>query len=35
MEFYCGPIIKEIMDNEILKQGLQKKTVFQVSYLYY
>ncbi|KAE9543445.1 hypothetical protein AGLY_002245 [Aphis glycines] len=30
MELYCGPIIREIMDDETWKQGLEKKTVFQV-----
>lgn len=38
MELYCGPIIKEIMDDKTWKQGLEKKTVFQVSdysYNYY
>jgi len=31
LELYCGPIVKDIMDDEIWKQGLEKKTVFQVS----
>ncbi|XP_001942566.2 2',5'-phosphodiesterase 12 [Acyrthosiphon pisum] len=30
VELYCGPIVKDIMDDEIWKQGLEKKTVFQV-----
>ncbi|XP_026818111.1 2',5'-phosphodiesterase 12 [Rhopalosiphum maidis] len=30
IELYCGPIIKEIMDDEKWKQGLEKRTVFQV-----
>ncbi|XP_025202206.1 2',5'-phosphodiesterase 12-like [Melanaphis sacchari] len=30
IEIYCGPIIKEIMDDITWKQGLEKKTVFQV-----
>jgi len=31
LELYCGPIIKDIMEDKIWKQGLEKKTVFQVS----
>ncbi|XP_060847974.1 2',5'-phosphodiesterase 12-like [Rhopalosiphum padi] len=30
IELYCGPIIKEIMKDEKWKQGLEKRTVFQV-----
>ncbi|XP_025192311.1 2',5'-phosphodiesterase 12-like, partial [Melanaphis sacchari] len=30
LEIYCGPIIKEIMDDITWKQGLEKNTVFQV-----
>ncbi|XP_060856862.1 2',5'-phosphodiesterase 12 [Metopolophium dirhodum] len=30
VELYCGPIVRDIMDDEIWKQGLEKKTVFQV-----
>ncbi|VVC24109.1 Hypothetical protein CINCED_3A021156 [Cinara cedri] len=30
LEVYCGSIIKEILNDEFWKQGLQKKTVLQV-----
>lgn len=33
MEMFCGSIIKDILDNELWKQGLEKNTVFQVSFL--
>lgn len=28
---YCGSIIKNIVENEYWKQGLEKKTILQVS----
>lgn len=31
MEKYCGSILKNILDDELWKHGLEKSTVFQVS----
>lgn len=31
MEMYCGPVVKHIINDEIWKEGLKKKTVLQVS----
>lgn len=28
---YCGPIIKTVVEDKFWKQGLEKKTILQVS----
>lgn len=28
---FCGPVIKDIIDDELWKQGVEKKTILQVS----
>lgn len=31
LEMFCGPIVKDIINDELWKQGVEKKTIFQVS----
>lgn len=31
LEMFCGPIIKDIVDDELWKQGVEKKTILQVN----
>lgn len=31
LEMFCGPIVKDIFDDELWKQGIEKKTILQVS----